>query len=81
MSPDGVAWTKVPGSDPSGAVLSLGGKGEFDEKGVGVPYVVKDGALFQLWYEAVDAHSTYTIGHVVSADGITGPARRRTRRP
>ena len=61
----------MKGKDPSGAVLSLGGKGEFDEKGVGVPYVVKDGALFHLWYEAVDAHSTYTIGHAVSADGIT----------
>jgi hypothetical protein len=71
VSPDGVAWTKVKGNDPSGAVLSLGGKGEFDEKGVGVPYVVKDGALFHLWYEAVDAHSTYTIGHAVSADGST----------
>lgn len=71
VSPDGVTWTKVTGADPSGAVVSLGGKGEFDEKGVGVPYVVKDGALFHLWYEAVDSKSRYSIGHVVSSDGVT----------
>ena len=69
-SPDGVAWTKVPGSDPSGAVVGLGPKDGFESKGVGVPNVIKDGALFQMWYEAFNGHR-FRIGHVTSTDGVT----------
>lgn len=68
-SPDGVAWTKVPGSDPTGAVLGLGAKGAFDDAGVGVPNVVKDGALYRMWYEAF-AKPSYTIGYATSPDGL-----------
>jgi hypothetical protein len=69
-SPDGVAWTKIDGADPSGAVFGLGPKGSFESKGVGVPNVIKDGALFQMWYEAFDG-KRYSIGHATSPDGIT----------
>ena len=69
-SPDGVSWTKVDGADESGAVLGLGPKGTFESKGVGVPNVIKDGAIFQMWYEAFDG-KRYSIGHATSPDGIT----------
>ena len=68
--PDGVAWTKVDGADPSGAVFGLGPKGSFESKGVGVPNVIKDGALFQMWHEAFDG-KRYSIGHATSLTGLT----------
>jgi hypothetical protein len=68
-SPDGVAWTKVPGPDPSGAVVGLGPKDGFESKGVGVPNVIKDGALYQMWYEAFNGQR-FRIGHVASTDGV-----------
>jgi hypothetical protein len=68
-SPDGVAWTKVPGADPTGAVLGLGAKGAFDDSGVGVPNVIKDGALYRMWYEAF-GNPTYVIGYATSPDGV-----------
>jgi hypothetical protein len=69
-SPDGVAWTKVPGADPTNAVLGLGAKGAFDDAGVGVPNVIKDGALYRMWYEAF-GNPTYVIGYASSPDGVT----------
>ena len=68
-SPDGVTWTKVPGADPTGAVLGLGAKGAFDDSGVGVPNVIKDGAIYRMWYEAF-GDPTYVIGYATSPDGL-----------
>jgi hypothetical protein len=72
VSPDGLNWTRVLGSSPSKAVLDRGPAGSFDENGVGVASVIKDGALYRMWYDAKD-YSTpdrYTLGHVVSTDGV-----------
>jgi hypothetical protein len=72
VSPDGLDWTRVPGNSSSRAVLDRGPAGSFDENGVGVASVIKEGALYRMWYDAKD-YSTpdrYTLGHVVSTDGM-----------
>jgi uncharacterized repeat protein (TIGR01451 family) len=72
VSPDGLTWTRVPGSTPSGAVVDLGPFGTFDSNSTGVAAVVKDGALYRMWYEAKDFSTPdrFTVGYVVSTDGV-----------
>ncbi len=69
-SGDGINWTRVIGSANGGAILGKGPTGSFDENQVGIPVVVKDGALYRMWYEATDYNGNFTIGHVVSVDGL-----------
>jgi uncharacterized repeat protein (TIGR01451 family) len=73
VSPDGVAWTRVLGSG-TGAIFSASTPiGSFDDNSVGVPYVIKDGAFYRMWYEAkaYNVTNAYSIGSVVSTDGVT----------
>jgi hypothetical protein len=69
VSPDGVNWARVPGSAAGQEVLSNSASG-FDNSSVGIAVVVKEGAFFRMWYEAKDFSDNFTIGHVVSTDGI-----------
>jgi len=49
-SPDGVAFTRVPGGEVGGAILDNGAVGAFDSYLTYRPYVLKDGALYRMWY-------------------------------
>ncbi len=60
-SPDGISWTR------HGTVLGPGGAGE-DRKLV-YQFVMKDGAMFKMWYSGFDG-SNYRIFHATSPDGI-----------
>jgi hypothetical protein len=73
-SPDGVTWTKVPGPNANQSVLGLGPDGGFDDRGVGVPIVIKDGPRFRMWYEAFNRQKVYSIGVATSPDGVTWTA-------
>lgn len=75
VSTDGVAWELRPGNASKGAVLSGSGSSntEFDGNSIGLPAVVKDGAIYRMWYEAKDNSTDlerFSTGHVVSTDGI-----------
>ncbi len=67
-SPDGLNWTRIPGNGGDGSNLGRGNG--FDANAVGIANVTKDGDLFRMWYEAKSFSDDYTIGHVVSTDGI-----------
>jgi len=70
LSPDGVNWTRVSTSS-DGAIFRAGPYGTFDDNNVGVPFVIKDGAIYRMWYEANGYTAGYTTGYVVSTDGRT----------
>lgn len=67
-SADGSEWTKFQGSAGAGSVLGLGQAGGLDSKGVGQPYVIKDGATYRMWYEGFDG-TTWRIFYTTSPDG------------
>lgn len=69
-STDGIAWTKYHGSAGQGAVLGLGTAGGTESKGVGQPYVIKEGSTYRMWYEGYDG-SVWRIFYAASPDGIT----------
>jgi len=50
QSTDGVAFTRVPGTELGGAILDNGSSDRFDSYLTYRPYVLKDGALFRMWY-------------------------------
>lgn len=67
FSDDGVSWTKAPGP-----VLSGGGEGLWDSKGVGVRSVAvaPDGDRLVMFYEAVDDAGDHQVGVADSSDGV-----------
>jgi hypothetical protein len=69
VSPDGLSWTRVAGPTPSGAVLDRDGS-SYEAASVGVPIVIKDGALFRMWYEAKDYAGNFTLLYASSPDGL-----------
>lgn len=68
LSPDGVNWTRVSNFS-DGSIFRAGTYGTFDDNNVGVPFVMKDGAIYRMWYEANGYATGYTTGYVVSTDG------------
>ncbi|RRR78018.1 MAG: hypothetical protein EI684_00815 [Candidatus Viridilinea halotolerans] len=70
LSPDGLNWTRVAGTGTGGAVIGQGPVGTFDGQNAAVAAVIKDGALFRMWYNAQDSAGVHRIGHVVSTDGL-----------
>ena len=42
----------------------------FEAMAMGVPVVLKEGALFHMWYEAKDFNNVFQIGSVSSPDGV-----------
>lgn len=73
-SPDGVEWTKVAGSAGAKSALGLGPAGQSDAKGVGQPYVLKEGSTYRMWYEGYDG-TVWRIFYAISADGINWTRR------
>ncbi|NCC34263.1 MAG: hypothetical protein EOM24_19965, partial [Chloroflexia bacterium] len=70
VSPDGLNWTRIAGTGYGGAVIDRGPAGTFDAANAAVPAVIKDGALYRMWYDARSTGGQATIGHVVSTDGV-----------
>lgn len=79
-STDGVSFTRVRGdATPGGAILDVGQPGQFDSFLAYRPFVLKDGAVYRMWYNgsthpfrcpddelALDRR----IGYAESADGV-----------
>jgi hypothetical protein len=86
QSTDGVTFNRVPGPDTltGGAILDNGAPGTFDSFLTYRPYVLKDGALFRMWYNGStkpfkDCHvaagpsqlaDNRRIGYAESPDGV-----------
>jgi hypothetical protein len=78
-STDGVNFTRVPGSETGGAVLDIGAPGAFDDFLAYRAFVLKDGAVYRMWYNGsqkpfncptgtlADARR---IGYAESTDGV-----------
>jgi hypothetical protein len=63
QSVDGVTWTKYAGNP----VIGLGAAGQFDEFGLFSPFVIKDGAVFRIWYTGRDAAGNLRIGYATNS--------------
>ena len=50
QSSDGLSWTRVPGTESGGAILDIGAPGRFDSYLAYRPFVLKDGAIYRMWY-------------------------------
>jgi len=70
VSPDGLSWTRISGSGTGGSVIGQGPAGTFDAANAAVAAVVKDGALYRMWYNAQNSAGAHSIGHVVSTNGV-----------
>ncbi|MFN3373608.1 MAG: hypothetical protein ACK44M_08600, partial [Chloroflexus sp.] len=68
VSPDGINWTRIAAFS-DGSVVQPGPFRDFDDNNVGVPMVIKDGAIYRMWFEANQYDSGYTVGYLVSTDG------------
>lgn len=64
VSEDGIRWTKE--REP---VLNLGGNGDFDERILLKPSVIRDGAVYRMVYAALAADMTMRLGLATSPDG------------
>jgi hypothetical protein len=66
-SNDGLEWTIYAGNP----VLPGGGAGSWDEVEADGPTVIKDGAVYKMWYYGCNAdYSVCSIGYATSPDGI-----------
>jgi uncharacterized repeat protein (TIGR01451 family) len=83
LSSDGISWSIVNGPAPLGSVLAGDPNGPlgfaaFDSNNVGLAAVIKDGAIYRMWYQAKSYQNPpeypsgdwFTIGHVTSVDGV-----------
>jgi uncharacterized repeat protein (TIGR01451 family) len=83
LSSDGISWSIVNGPAPLGSVLAGDPNGPlgfaaFDSNNVGLTAVIKDGAMYRMWYQAKSYQNPpehpfgdwFTIGHVTSVDGV-----------
>ncbi|MDO8683572.1 MAG: hypothetical protein Q7N50_08830 [Armatimonadota bacterium] len=68
-STDGKVWTKYTGSAGANSIFGLGAAGSQDAKGVGQPFVLKEGSTYRMWYEGFDG-SLWRIFYATSSDGI-----------
>jgi predicted GH43/DUF377 family glycosyl hydrolase/DNA-binding MarR family transcriptional regulator len=69
-STDGLNWIKNPGT-----VLVKGLSGSWEAAGVSAPAVIKDGAIYKMWYGGIEGFSgidaiNARMGYATSADGI-----------
>ncbi len=78
-SSDGLAWTRVAGTETGGAVLDLGAPGNFDDYLTYRPFVLKDGLVYRMWYNGSTKPfncptgtlaADRRIGYAESSDGI-----------
>ncbi len=77
-----IAWQRVPGSGPGGAVFGLGAPGSFDERTVFTIRAFSDGGVVWLYYGGADAtgdpacpgpvaDSHWRVGLAQSTDGVS----------
>ncbi|MDO8587429.1 MAG: hypothetical protein Q7T82_10345 [Armatimonadota bacterium] len=69
-STDGQSWAKHEISGNPSPVLDIGSPGQLDSKGVGQPYVLKEGSTYRMWYEGFDG-TKWRIFYATSSDGIS----------
>ena len=83
-STDGVAFERVAGDGPGGALLDVGAPGRFDSYLAYRPFVLHDGSIWRMWYNGSDhpfndCHAPAgtnplaldrRIGYAESADGV-----------
>lgn len=65
MSDDGIHWTKKP--EP---VMKFGAPGEFDEKMILRPGIIRDGNIYRMAYPGLRNNGLMTIGVAMSPDGL-----------
>lgn len=67
-SKDGVQWNK----HPNNPVLTVGLKGKWDDKHLTAPFVIRDGAVFKMWYrgESTQFPGKGSTGYAESPDGV-----------
>ncbi|MDW8145873.1 MAG: hypothetical protein RMJ48_06190 [Roseiflexaceae bacterium] len=83
LSPNGISWSIVNGPAALGLVLAGDrdgplGLAAFDSNNVGLAAVIKDGAIYRMWYQAKSYQNPpehpfgdwFAIGHVTSVDGV-----------
>ncbi len=79
-SSDGVSFTRVPGSATGGAMVDNGAAGQFDSQLTYRPFVLKDGAVYRMWFNGSTMPfncpngtlaNDRRIGYAESADGLT----------
>ncbi|MEO2035327.1 MAG: hypothetical protein ABGZ35_24885, partial [Planctomycetaceae bacterium] len=67
-SNDGIHWRRENGGRP---VFLPGAEGEFDDREVLHPAVVRDeSGTLHMWYNGVGPQKTFRVGHAVSRDGV-----------
>ncbi len=80
-SADGVTFARVPGTETGGAVLDVGAPGAFDSFLAYRPFVLKDGAVYRMWYNGSNhpfdcpagpagLAKDRRIGYAESGDGV-----------
>ncbi len=79
QSTDGVDFTRVTGTETGGAILDIGEPGRFDSFLAYRPFVLKDGAVYRMWYNGSTKPfncptgtlaDDRRIGYAESTDGI-----------
>ena len=79
QSSDGVSFTRVRGTQTGGSILDLGAPGSFDSYLTYRPFVLKDGAVYRMWYNGSTQPFNCPpgtlalnrrIGYAESADGL-----------
>ncbi len=78
-STDGVTFERVAGTETGGSILDLGAPDRFDSFMIYRPFVLKDGAIWRMWYNGSSEPfncptgtlaTTRRIGYAESADGV-----------
>jgi predicted GH43/DUF377 family glycosyl hydrolase len=67
-STDGLQWKK----HPNNPVLKIGAAGKWDDKHLTSPFVMRDGAVFKMWYRGESAQfpGKGSTGYAESPDGV-----------
>lgn len=66
-SSNGLTWNK----HANNPVLTPGIEGSWDEFRVSDPTVIKNGAMYEIWYQGQNLDKDSAIGHATSPDGTT----------
>ena len=67
-SADGSTWTKVAGTEPSNALLPLGGGPAFDNGGQRDPSVLYESGAYHLYFTGLDSGAVGSIGHSTTTE-------------
>ena len=67
-SADGSAWTKVAGTEPSGALIPLGGGAAFDNGGQRDPSVLYESGAYHLYFTGLDSGAVPSIGYSTTTE-------------